>query len=196
MPKSRGGEGNKIKKDIAFLSKCRFKFNGNNNRIIIEGVCRLKNCRFIINGDNNIINIKSSVATGVEFYIEDDNNCLIVNDNTSFCGKAHIALIEGTCVEFGRNCLLSSDIVVRTGDSHSVLDLCGNRTNQSENVSIGDHVWIGNKVIITKGVTIPKDCIIGTGSVVTRKFSRDGVVIAGNPAKVVKENVNWDTKRI
>lgn len=42
-----------------------------------------------------------------------------------------------------------------------------------------------------KNVTIPDECIVGAGSVVTKRFDRDHCVIAGNPARVVRENVRW-----
>ena len=52
-------------------------------------------------------------------------------------------------------------------------------------VAIGDDVWIGAGAIILKGVTIGDRSIIGAGAVVTRDVPPD-VVVAGNPAQVVK----------
>jgi len=51
-------------------------------------------------------------------------------------------------------------------------------------VVIGDKVFVGASSIILPGVTIGSDVIIGAGSVVTRDIP-DGVVAAGNPARVV-----------
>jgi len=42
-----------------------------------------------------------------------------------------------------------------------------------------------------KNVTIPNECIVGAGSVVTKRFDKEYCVIAGNPARVVRENVQW-----
>lgn len=55
-------------------------------------------------------------------------------------------------------------------------------------VSIGDNVWIGANVIILKGVTIGSGSVIAAGSVVTKDIPAN-CVAAGNPAKVVKENL-------
>ena len=77
-----------------------------------------------------------------------------------------------------------------------VVDMEGNRINPSKDVVIGNHVWVGNHVIITKGVYIPDNCIIGTGAVVTSVFEKTNSVIAGVPAKVTKENINWRPERI
>ena len=72
----------------------------------------------------------------------------------------------------------------------------GKRTNPSKDINIAQHVWIGSKVTITKGAAVAKDSIIGTGSIVTKVFDQPNVVIAGIPAKIVKENVSWINERI
>ena len=93
--------------------------------------------------------------------------------------------------------MFSSNITLRAGDSHSVIDIeTGKRLNMSKDIMVGDHVWIGNTVIITKGTTIGANSIIGTGSVVTGKVFPDNCAIAGNPARIVKEKVNWLHKKI
>lgn len=52
-------------------------------------------------------------------------------------------------------------------------------------IVIEDNVYIGNNVLILPGVTIGKNVVIGAGAIVTKSFP-DNVVIAGNPAKIVK----------
>jgi maltose O-acetyltransferase len=52
-------------------------------------------------------------------------------------------------------------------------------------VTIGNDVWIGGKAIICPGVTIGDRSVIGAGSVVTKNVP-SGVVVAGNPAKVIR----------
>ena len=91
--------------------------------------------------------------------------------------------------------MFSSDVVFRTSDSHSILDLNGCRINPASSISVDDHVWFGNKTTVLKGLNIGSDCIIGTGSVVTKSITSKSVV-AGNPAKVVKCGVTWDINRI
>ncbi len=52
-------------------------------------------------------------------------------------------------------------------------------------VTIGSDVWIGGKAIICPGITIGDRSVTGAGSVVTKDVPTD-VVVAGNPAKVIR----------
>lgn len=53
-------------------------------------------------------------------------------------------------------------------------------------VHIGDNVWIGARSIVLKGVTIGDDSVVGAGTVV-REDVPPRVVVAGNPAAIVKQ---------
>jgi maltose O-acetyltransferase len=53
-------------------------------------------------------------------------------------------------------------------------------------IVINDNVWIGGGVIITPGVTIGMNSIIGAGSVVTKDIPGN-VIAAGNPCRVIRE---------
>lgn len=56
----------------------------------------------------------------------------------------------------------------------------------SKPIKICNDAWIGMSVIILKGVTVGEGAIVGAGSVVTRDVPA-WTVVAGNPARVVKE---------
>jgi acetyltransferase-like isoleucine patch superfamily enzyme len=60
----------------------------------------------------------------------------------------------------------------------------------TQEVFIGNNVWIGNRAIIMKGVTIDDGAIIAAGSIVTKDVPAR-CLVAGVPAKVVRENVQW-----
>lgn len=186
-----------IKNNGSILRKCRFVSKGKNNNISFGKGGFFNNCSFVIYGNNNKVIIGDDCkGKSIEFYIEDDNNRIQIGNRTSLCGKTHLAVIEGTNIIIGDDCLFSSDITFRTGDSHSILDLQGNRINPSKDIIIKNHVWIGSKVSINKNVIISDNTVIGTGSIVTKPVFKENVIIAGIPAKIVKENINWDAKRI
>ncbi len=54
-------------------------------------------------------------------------------------------------------------------------------------ISIGNNVWVGANVTILKGAQIGNGCIVATGAVVTKGTYPDNSIIAGNPAKVIKQ---------
>lgn len=186
----------KIDNKGKLLHKCKIRASGNNVIVFRKGGV-LRNTTIQIRGNNNVIEIgeKTSVNYG-DIYIEDDNNRIVIGDRTSLCGKIHLACTEGKEIRIGNDCLFSSEIVLRTGDSHSITDLSGKRLNLAENVAIGDHVWVGHRVLVNKGAVIPENTVVGTGAIVTKPFDESNTVIAGVPAKVIKRDVNWCSERI
>ena len=190
-------KGTKVAFSNTILVGCKLRTKGKRNQILFRGNGGFKNSAIVISGNDNVVEFAEGVSMdGGSILLEGDHNRLIVGKETKFCGKIHIAIIESTTVKIGENGLFSSDITIRTGDSHSVLDLSGKRINPSQNVMIGDHVWVGNHVIITKGVTIANDCIVGTGTVVTKGCEEEHVVLAGAPDRIVKRDVSWCGERI
>lgn len=81
-----------------------------------------------------------------------------------------------------------TDYLERRMDAENII-LHGRRNNyptlNSASVVIGDDAWIGCSALIMKGVTIGERSIVAAGSVVTKSVPAD-VIVAGNPAKVVK----------
>ena len=189
--------GAKIKNFGKTLKKCRFICHGEGNTIILHPHGIIKNTVFRIYGNNNTVEIcnGSAISQG-ELYIEDDGNRIEIGENTLLTGKIHLACIESKTIKIGNDCLLSSEIVFRTGDSHSILDMSGNRINPAEDVIIDDHVWIGHRAVINKGAYVAPNTVIGAGTIVTKKFSEANVILAGVPARIVKKDINWDSKRL
>ncbi len=186
-----------ISAPCALLKKVDIRISGKNNRIIIEDFCQLKNCAIYISGSNNTIHIGAwSTLINAEICIEDDGNAVILEEHTRILGETHLAAIEGTKIIIGKDSMFSSGVHFRTGDSHSILNRNGERINGSEDIVIGEHVWVGTKVTCLKGVHVSDHCIIGACSLVTGKFEKPNCVLAGVPAKVVKENVDWSMQRI
>ena len=192
------GKNNHIKyNQTVELSNVEFDIYGNNNTIIIDDYCRLFNVKFHLKGNNNQVRIGKNVRfkRGGSIWVE-DYNCSIEIKNGSTFVDVHLAAIEPhSKILIGQNCIMGSDIDVRTGDSHSIIDKNTNeRYNKPKDVIIGDHVWVTSHCDILKGVSIPKDSIVSTGSIVTKPFTQEGIIIGGSPAKILKENITWEKR--
>lgn len=191
------GQGNQTVAPCALLKKVRMDISGSNNTVRIGDFSVLKDASIHIHGNDNTVTIGPWChLAGAEIWIEDSGNAVTIGEHTKIMGKTHLAAIEGTKITIGEECLFSSDVHLRTGDSHSVLDLQGRRINPSEDISIGDHVWIGTKVTCLKGAKVPDHSILGACALVAGKFEQPYCILAGVPAKTVKQGVNWDIKRL
>ena len=190
-----GKRGNRVLCD-GIMHKCKIRFRGRNNTVEIRSGVLLEGCSFQISGNDNHILLEERVyGKNIDLCMENDRNRFVAGQQTAFCGNIHLACIEGTGILIGKNCLFSSGIVFRTGDSHAVTDLEGNRINPSKDIVFGDHIWMGHRSMVTKGVRIGNDNIIGTGAVVTKSLLETNCVIAGVPARIVKTGINWNGQR-
>ena len=187
--------GNKFIYKGSFLKKNEFKIYGSGNLIIIHAETRLQNCLLFIKGSNCRIEIgKHCILANTQFWIEDDLGSISIGSNNTFEG-AHIAATEGKSIFIGNDCMLSSNIQIRNGDSHSILDINKNqRINNAKDTIIENHVWIGEGVKVLKGALIKSNSIVGTGSIVTNVVESNSIY-AGVPAKKIKGNITWIRER-
>jgi acetyltransferase-like isoleucine patch superfamily enzyme len=115
---------------------------------------------------------------------------LLFGDN--FTITAESTIIAYSQVEFGRNCLLSWDILIMDTDLHTIKDNSGTVINPPKAICIGDNVWIGCRCTILKGASIPHGSIVGANSTISKSLDMRQAVYVGNPPKCVRENVFWE----
>lgn len=193
------GGGNIFNCKGSFLKRTSVRIKGANNIVDIEpGLTRMKHCFIIINGSCCHVRVgQDSNLNYTTIYIEDDNTSIVIGQHVTIMGNTQLAAIEGKSIVIGDNCLFSDGIEFRTGDSHSILDaLSGRRINPSADIEVGKHVWIGHDVKVLKGTTISNNSIVATGAILTGKSYPANTVIAGIPAEVVKDCVDWCSERI
>ena len=191
------GKENILRFDGVALSGVHMDIIGDNNRIEIGTGSALSNVHFRIRGSGHKIEFGENcrVSRGAVLWFEDHDGLLQVGPGTTMV-DVHIAVTENSRVVIGEDCMFANDIDIRTGDSHSVVDTqTGERLNHAGDVLIGRHVWIAPHTIILKGVNIGENSIIATGAVVT-KSCEAGVILGGNPAKVIKTGVSWKRERL
>lgn len=150
----------------ALFTKCNISVSGKNNVIAFGDMCQIRNVHISICGDNNIIDLgELCYIDGISICIEDSNNTISIGRHCYIHNHTEISAIEGTEIKIEEDCLFSSDIVVRTGDSHSIIDVkTKKRINSSQNITLGEHVWVGKRAMILKGSNIGANSVVGAGN--------------------------------
>ena len=100
------------------------------------------------------------------------------------CGISNSVLSCHERITIGTNTMIGAECLIMDSDFHG-LPLGENRAIRSAPVQIGDHVFIGARAIILKGVNIGRKAVIGAGSVVTGDIPANSVA-AGNPARIIR----------
>lgn len=87
-------------------------------------------------------------------------------------------------IRIGDNCMFAANVTISDSDWHGIY----NRIRPfrcTKSVVIENNVWLGERVIVNKGVTIGENSVVGAGSVVTKSIPANSVA-AGNPARIIK----------
>lgn len=173
------------------IKRGKISICGNNNRVDVAGSCQWEDAEIVIHGDNNHVIIESDVRLIGPCRIEIfDNATLIMTQNCGIRGVS-ISITDG-CVEIGERAMFSYGINIRNHDSHRVFNIGDTLPcNPPSDIKIGKHVWICQNVSILKGVEIGDDSVLAFGSVIT-KSCPSNCIMAGNPAKIVKQGITWD----
>jgi acetyltransferase-like isoleucine patch superfamily enzyme len=129
------------------------------------------------------INGLCDFGKGTKVYVN-KHAILEIGNNTFITGKTSIICFQKILI--GSNCAISWGVHIMDHDYHTIDEKPINKP-----IIIGNNVWIGSNVNILKGVNIPDNCVIAAGSVVTKSFDQENLLIAGNPAKVIREQISW-----
>lgn len=170
---------------------------GKNNKVSFVADKSSKKIKIHIYGDNNQIEIKTTERCIMDIFIGlcdcPVNNCKIaIGERTSIAGMEVRMCEDNLEMSIGKDCMISDYIKVFCSDMHTIYNDDGEILNRGNVLKIGDHVWIGTGVYIAKKTVIADKCIVGMRSVVAGKFTESNSVIAGNPARLVKQHINWD----
>jgi acetyltransferase-like isoleucine patch superfamily enzyme len=131
---------------------------------------------------------------------------LTIGDRAYLAERSRIVFEGGTgCIEFGDDVVLGDRSEIRARElirigSGSVIafgaivtdtnhhDIDGSLTTSP--TVLGERVWIGAGAMVLRGVTIGDGAVVAAGSVITTDVPA-GSLVAGNPARLVREHVTW-----
>jgi acetyltransferase-like isoleucine patch superfamily enzyme len=95
-------------------------------------------------------------------------------------------------ISFGSGCLVSWDVLIIDSDFHAIhSSQDGAAASIQAPVALGERVWIGARAIVLKGVRLADDVVVAAGAVVASSEEASNVLLAGNPARVLRTGVRW-----
>ncbi|MBV5329879.1 MAG: acyltransferase [Chlorobium sp.] len=151
----------------------------------IETMNILQNPHRISIGSGVRIEKEARLEAILNFNNKEYNGEIFIGDNASIQPYLHIG--AATTLRIGKNVLMASHVYI-TDHDHVFLDSdlhVGLQPLDVATVEIGDYVWLGENVVVLKGVTIGNNAIIGANSVVTKNIPPFAIA-AGSPARVIR----------
>jgi acetyltransferase-like isoleucine patch superfamily enzyme len=191
------GKNNVIINHNAALESNTIEIYGDNNTLLFEVGASVKHCTIKVYGNGHKLFIgKEVVLTQTLLWFEDSDCEISFGYGTTMQRFGHIAVTEpGRKIVIGSNCMFSFNVDIRNGDSHAIFDAAtGKRINYAKDIIIHDSVWLGAYTQVLGGADIGAHSIVGIRSLVNKPIP-EGVIVAGIPAKVVRENIKWSAQR-
>lgn len=129
--------------------------------------------------------------TGNSFLIEQPFYCdygYNIEIGNNFYANHNLVILDGAKVKIGSNVFIAPNCGIYTAGHPLDATQRNEGLEYAYPVTIGDNVWIGAGVSILPGVIIGEGAVIGAGSLVNKNVP-PRVMVAGNPAKIIKENI-------
>ncbi len=134
-------------------------------------------------------NIKKCIIfRGVKIYPSTGIERLSIGIGTFINSEVSFGLGASGSISIGDNCAIGPRVSFETvNHSKKWNEKTKWKINQSNQIKIGNRVWIGSGAIVLPNVEIGDDCVVCAGAVVTKSVSKNNI-IGGVPAKVISRN--------
>lgn len=137
-----------------------------------------------LHGRGGNLSVGKFLMTNGPMYIDIGESAnLTIGDRVFFNHNCSITCNQN--ISIGNNCMFANNLVIVDHDHKiSNTEISGDEFVVNK-VSIGNNVWCGANVVVTKGVNIGDGAVIAAGSVVTKNIPPH-CLAAGVPAKIIK----------
>lgn len=174
--------------DVLILRNTKLKL-GKGATIQIKGTCILdanNDISVITIGDNGFLSLDNNIVKGGASFVVEPGGSINVGYKTII--ERHSSLFARSIITIGDFSLVGEDSTL--DETNKGILYFGEETKKDNSIIIGTHVLINKGCIIKGGSMLKDEIIVREYSVVDGTF-KSRIVIEGNPAKEVDNNINW-----
>lgn len=162
-----------------------------NSQAQIENCVRIGGNSVVASIDNSLLHLDEYVRIGRCATIGCSKNGKIVVGKQTTSNDFLYMGAESSLIQIGEDNMFSYYVKVNVG-SHKIIDqISGKEITNYSSIKTGKHVWVGMGVTLLPGCEVGMGSIIGANAVVNSHIP-DNVTCAGNIAKVLRENIEWE----
>lgn len=180
-----------LKLYVSKSKNARIELNGN---LILTSHCNARGGVYVQIGEHGLVHIKNDFSFGQNNKIHVSNNGnLIVNGSKD-------ELVSGiTCdstimcfnrIEIGTDLICGWNVYITDSDWHTTIKNGIPQTHHND-VTIGNHCWVGSNVIIGKGTTLGDNVVVGAYTKLSNTNIEQGSTVIGMPPKVINKTLQW-----
>lgn len=117
---------------------------------------------------------------------------LKIGNNVQMSGNSKIVCMHD--VSLGDDVLIGWGCLFMDGDAHKIYEaksVKGGAREYNRPIVIDNHVWFGANCTVIKGVHVAAGCVVAANSCVTKSVETPHCIIAGYPAKIIREDIEW-----
>ncbi len=172
------------------------EFRGSNNVIYLCEGCELTSVRLVFKGSGGTFVIGPHARIkATTMIVQSQGGSIVFGEGVTMESGTLLCQEDGMSITIGDDCMISNDVFLRTSDSHSIVDLqTRSRINPPGPIAIADHVWIGQRARVMKGVKVGRHAVIGQCAVVTADVEPYSIY-AGMPARKIRGGITWKRER-
>jgi acetyltransferase-like isoleucine patch superfamily enzyme len=170
--------------------------NGNGNTIKIGKHCNINKLHINITGNGYHILLGDYIAVddSLTIFSVDGSSTVHIGSGCTFV-ETVISLAEGSSCRIGQDCMFSSAVQLLCSDYHSIVSsVTGEKLNRAQGITVGNHVWVGMRAMLLKNIAIEDNSVIAAGAVVAKNVPGN-CCVGGNPARVIRKDIDWSRER-
>lgn len=113
---------------------------------------------------------------------------LTIDEGSTFNTMTYISCMNE--ISIGKNFFCAFGVRLQDTANHKII-IDGKVDEGKNTITIGDNVWFAAFAEMLKG-TVADGSVVGYSSLVNKNFTQPNLLIAGVPARVIRENVTWE----